>query len=85
MINYSLSVYQTSSLHELTCWQKKSGAELFPDVPARTLTICGAKRTEDEWLELAVEESLKSYETEKKLFIDLTKAKCPDPHCLNPK
>jgi hypothetical protein len=84
MINYFLSVYQTPSLPELSCWQKKSGVDLFSDVPTQTLTIYGAETTEDELMNLAIKESLKTHEAEK-LFIVLTEAECPNPFCLNPK
>jgi hypothetical protein len=84
MINYFHSVYQTSPLPELTCWQKKSGADLFPDVSTPTLSICGDKRTEDELMELAIKESMKTYEAEK-LSTVVTEAKCPNPLCLKPK
>jgi hypothetical protein len=48
----------------ITCWQKKAGAELFPDVSTRTLTIYGAGASEDTLLKLAIEESLKTHEAE---------------------
>jgi hypothetical protein len=81
MINYFLLVYQTSALPELTCWQKKAGADLFPDVSTQTLTAQGAEEIEDELLKLAIGESLKTYRLEK-LSTDFTKANCPDPPCL---
>lgn len=77
-------MYQTPPLPELTCWEKKAGVDLFPDVPSETLTVHGAKGTDDELLKLAIEESLKLQQPEK-LSLDLTKANCSDPLCLNPK
>lgn len=77
-------MYQTSPVPELTCWRKKSGADLFSDVPTQTLTICGAKSTEDELMKLAIKESLETYEAEKQ-FIVLAEAKCPNPFCPNTK
>lgn len=56
----------------ITCWQKKAGADLFPDVSTRTLTIYGAGTSEDALLKLAIEESLKTHEAEN-LVIDLSK------------
>ncbi|XP_021938746.1 uncharacterized protein LOC110839150 isoform X2 [Zootermopsis nevadensis] len=58
----------------ITCWQQKSGSELFPNVQTRPLTICGVGRTEEELLKLALEESLKTYKDEKVKFIDLNEA-----------
>jgi hypothetical protein len=84
MIYYFLSVYHTSSLRELTCWQKKSGADLFPDVSTPTVTTSDNERIEDEMMKLAIMESLETYEAEK-VFRILTKAKYPSPPCFNPK
>ena len=56
----------------ITCWQKKAGADLFPDVSTRTLTIYGAGTNEDALLKLAIEESLKMHEAQN-LVIDLSK------------
>ena len=56
----------------ITCWQKKAGTDLFPDVSTRTLTIYGAGASEDALLKLALEESLKTHEAENHV-IDLSK------------
>jgi hypothetical protein len=55
-----------------TCWQNKAGADLFPDVATRKLTIYGAGASEDALLKLALEESLKTHEAENRV-IDLSK------------
>jgi hypothetical protein len=49
------------------------------------LTICGADRTEDELLTLAIEESMKTFEAEKDRFIDLNEANHMDHICLKRK
>jgi hypothetical protein len=56
----------------ISCWQKKAGADLFPDVSTRTLTIYGAGASEEALLKLALEESLKTHEAENRV-IDLAK------------
>jgi hypothetical protein len=71
-LSYLLTGYPLPATPAVTCWQQKCGSELFPDVPTRTLTVCGAPGTEDELLKLAIEESLKTHEAEKNRFIDLT-------------
>jgi hypothetical protein len=68
---YFLSVCLPPSHTKITCWQQKSGADLFPDVSTRTLTIYGAGASEDVLLKLAIEESLKTHEAENS-FIDLS-------------
>ncbi|XP_069681952.1 trichohyalin-like [Periplaneta americana] len=58
----------------VTCWQKKTGAELFSDVQARTFTVYGGQENEEALLKLAIEESLKTHEAEQSRYIDLTAA-----------
>jgi hypothetical protein len=77
-------VYETSPLPELTCWQKKAGADLFPDVSTETLTVQGPKEIEDKLLKLAIDESLK-IDRFRKLSADFTKANLPYLLCLKPK
>jgi hypothetical protein len=62
----------------ITCWQQKSGSELFPNVPTQALTVYGDESTEDEQLKLAIQESLKTHEAEKNRFFDFTEANCMD-------
>jgi len=56
----------------ITCWQKKAGVDLFPDVSTQTLALYGAEASEDALLKLALEESLKTHEAENRV-IDLSK------------
>jgi hypothetical protein len=55
----------------ITCWQKKAGVDLFPDVSTRLLTIYGAGASEDALLNLALKESLKTHEADNRV-IDLS-------------
>jgi hypothetical protein len=75
MINYFVLVYQTSALPKLTCWQQKSGADLFLDVSTQTPTVQGAEDIEHKLLNLAIGESLKAHRPEK-LSTEFTKANC---------
>jgi hypothetical protein len=80
-----LTVYPPAVPCGITCWQQKSGSELFPNVQTQPPTVCGAEQTEDELLKLAIEESLKSHEAEKKRFTDLIEANHMERQCLKRK